>query len=166
MDSRTKKDIRKFIKALEKTVSQDDMQDILKRAAKPTINAVKSKIPIERYKRSRYKDGKKVATYMPGNLRRSFRLLNRLNKKERRGTFKMRKVWFGINLHRGKSNGVFAGNRTDGYYAHMVNDGTEHYAGNYFFERGMNAGKRISFNVLKAEYMRRFKQQARKQGLS
>ena len=167
MDRRTAADIRKFIKALERTVSQDDMQDILKKASKPTVDAVKNRIPIEQYKRSRYdRQGNKVATYHPGNLRRSFRLLDRLNRKAKKGTFAMRKIWFGINLHRGKSTGVFKGNRTDGYYAHMVEEGTAHYAGKYFFKRGMNEGEQKSFNVLKREYERRFKQQARKQGLT
>lgn len=165
MDRRTDADIKKFIKALERVVTQHDMKEILERSVRPTIDAVQNRIPIEKYKRTRYLNGKKVATYYPGNLRRSFKLLDKLNKRHLKGNFALRKVWFGINLHRGDSRGVFKGSRTDGYYAHMVNNGTEKYTGRFFFERGMNAGKNPSLLALKREYIRQFSNRARREGL-
>lgn len=58
--------------------------------------------------------GKIVATYMPGNLRRSFKKL----------VFrKSASIYVGPKLDKRGSGGTFSGNRTDGYYAHWIEYG-------------------------------------------
>lgn len=57
--------------------------------------------------------GKLVATYMPGNLRRSIKVFEHMNDK--------RNVYVGVEIQpRGKGTGVFTGDRTDGWYARFL----------------------------------------------
>ena len=69
--------------------------------------------------------GNVVATYMPGNLARSIRVLDL--KKAKNASF------VGAKLQKGASTGNFAGSRTDGYYMHMVERGTKNWGGKPFF---------------------------------
>ena len=57
--------------------------------------------------------GKLVATYMPGNLRRSIKVFSHMNDKTN--------VYVGVEIQpRGKGGGVFTGDRTDGWYARFL----------------------------------------------
>lgn len=106
----------------------------LKDASGILVSAIKARVPQSTRKHSRYKPefkragpgyGEKVATYSPGNLKRSIKtLLFRRSKA----------VFVGANLAKGAVSGNFAGNRTDAYYAGMVNSGTKKMAGKYFVE--------------------------------
>lgn len=87
-----------------------ESQAIFKVAAKPLIAAIKARAPVSDGPHSRYKDGSIVATYKPGNLRRSIRSL----------TFRRSAaVFVGPKLDKTGSGGV------DGYYAAWVEFGTE-----------------------------------------
>ena len=70
--------------------------------------------------------GNIVATYSPGNLKKSMQVL-KLNRAKT-------KTYVGARLAKGKATGKFgAGARTDGFYAHMVDGGTKHMdARNYY----------------------------------
>lgn len=106
----------------------------LKEASGILVSAIKARAPQSLQKHSRYSQGirragpgygKKVATYSPGNLKRSIKTLD----------FKRSNaVFVGPNLAKGAAKGNFSGNRTDAYYAGMVNSGTEKMAGKYFVE--------------------------------
>ncbi len=85
-------------------------------AAPPIIEAAKANAPQHNAPHHRYKNGKKVATYYPGNLRRSIQIL------PLRRTANA--VLIGPKLGKGAS-GEFRGRKVDGYYAHFVEYGTE-----------------------------------------
>lgn len=90
-----------------------ESQASFKEAAKPLIAAIKARAPVSDGPHSRYKDGRIVATYRPGNLRRSIRSL----------TFRRSAaVFVGPKIDKTGSGGV------DGYYAHWVEFGTESQA--------------------------------------
>lgn len=69
--------------------------------------------------------GNVVATYMPGNLARSIRVLDL--KKTKNAAF------VGAKLNKGAVSGTFSGMRADGYYMHMVEKGTKKWSGKPFF---------------------------------
>lgn len=69
--------------------------------------------------------GTVVATYSPGNLARSMQVLKLRRTKSA--------VIVGANLTKGSAKGNFSGMRTDGYYLHMVEGGTNKWAGKPFF---------------------------------
>lgn len=70
--------------------------------------------------------GKIVATYMPGNLGNSIRVLKFPKAKS--------KVYVGARLQKGSPSGTFGtGARADGYYLHMVEKRTKYHDGNPFF---------------------------------
>ena len=77
--------------------------------------------------------GTVVATYSPGNLARSMQVL------------KLRRVKSGVivgaNLAKGSAKGNFGGTRTDGYYLHMVEGGTNKWAGKPFFMATWNRSR-------------------------
>lgn len=69
--------------------------------------------------------GKVVATYMPGNLARSIRVLDLKKTKNA--------VYVGAKL-KGPKTGTFQGQKADGYYMHMVERGTKNWKrGHPFF---------------------------------
>lgn len=82
-------------------ILRDAMQRMAPRARKPV---------------HRYKNGKIVATYMPGNLQRSIKVLTHMKDK--------RNVYVGVERQpAGSGGGVFTGSKTDGWYAHFVEYG-------------------------------------------
>jgi len=107
--------------------AKKESQNAFKEAAPLLISAIqgrspKSDEPHFRYNTPKLSDklrapngmGKIVATYMPGNLARSFRAL----------VFrKSAAVYVGPKLDKRGSGGVFTGNRVDGYYAHWMEFG-------------------------------------------
>lgn len=93
----------------------------LTKAANPLIDEIQFRAPVSDEPHSRYDtpkaakgirapkgSGRIAATYMPGNLERSFGVL-----KFRRSSA----VFVGAKLDKTGSKGLFTGNRTDGYYA-------------------------------------------------
>ncbi len=69
--------------------------------------------------------GNVVATYLPGNLKRSIRVLDL--KRTKNATI------VGAKLNKGAVSGTFSGMRADGYYMHMVEKGTKNWSGKPFF---------------------------------
>jgi len=95
--------------------TKKESQAAFRIAAKPLVSAIKANAPESDSEHYRYKGGKIVATYKPGNLRRSIKTLQ-----FRRSAA----VFVGPKLDKSGSGGMFAGNKTDGYYAHWVEYGT------------------------------------------
>lgn len=130
MDAQLQREINDLIRKLQglsKEVKKDS-QDAFQEAAGPLVSAIKARAPQSEKPHYRYGtakiaggirapkgSGQIVATYMPGNLQRSFKTL-----KFRRSAA----VFIGPNLAKGNKTGLFAGARTDAYYAHMVEFGT------------------------------------------
>lgn len=107
--------------------AKKESQNAFKQAAPLLISAIQARAPESdephfRYNTPKLSDklrapngmGKIVATYMPGNLRRSFKTL----------VFrKSAAVYVGPKLDKRGSGGVFTGSRVDGYYAHWMEFG-------------------------------------------
>lgn len=107
--------------------AKKESQTAFKQAAPLLISAIQGRAPESDAPHSRYNTpkiaknlrapngmGKIVATYYPGNLRRSFRALV-----FRRSAA----VFVGPKVDKTGSGGTFAGARVDGYYAHWMEFG-------------------------------------------
>ena len=91
--------------------------------------------------------GRIVATYKPGNLKRSMQVL--------RFRQAPSTVFIGAKLAKGNVRGVFGSrSRVDGYYAHMVERGTQHSAAQPFVLRGFNMGKSQALRTVESEVAR------------
>lgn len=129
IDSETKReldDLRRKLTAIS-GVAKKQSQAAFKEAAPILISAIQGRAPQSDAPHYRYStpkiaqrlrapngSGVIVATYMPGNLRRSFR------------TFAFRKsaaIHVGPKLDKSGSGGVFTGARTDAFYAHWTEFG-------------------------------------------
>ena len=179
MDRRTQQEIQNFVKTLYRSVTKEEYKDILEKSAQLTVDAIKVRVPkankpVKRYlkknskrlsKRGKSKD-KPVAVYYPGNLMRSIKILDKLNKGQKSYTHKFRRIYFGVHLHKGKSDGNFKGNRTDAYYAHMIEYGTARgIKGVGYFRRGSNIGAPKSLAMLERLLKRKLESNFRKSGL-
>lgn len=110
------RDVDELVKKLYKvsTRAKKQSQQAFRQAAPVLISAIQGRAPASEKPHSRYRSGKIVATYHPGNLRRSIKTL----------TFRRSAaVFVGPKLDKGGSGGEFRGNRTDGYYAHWMEYG-------------------------------------------
>jgi hypothetical protein len=124
MDAQLQRDLNQVInriRGISGAISKE-ARDELKEAAGPLLLAIKTAAPKgtkthKRYvshggkKRAEKGSGNVAATYKPGNLKRSYRILR----------FRRSKlaVFVGVKL----------GGKVDGYYAHMVNNDTENVDG-------------------------------------
>ena len=94
--------------------SNKRMQSIYKRSAQPLIQEIQVRAPESDQPHSRSVGGEVVATYYPGNLKRSFKILI-FNQSPA--------VFVGPNLNKSNPRGDFKGIRTDAYYAHWMEFG-------------------------------------------
>jgi len=124
-------EIKTLIKRLYEvsTDAKKESQAAFKEAAPLLISAIEGRSPQSDAPHYRYSTpkvakgirapkglGRIVATYIPGNLKRSFRTL----------TFRRSaSVFVGPKAFKGNPSGIFSGRRVDPYYAHMVEFGTE-----------------------------------------
>lgn len=89
-------------------------RDLLRPAAQLMMDEAKKLVSRSNKPHKRYKDGVVVATYYPGNLRRSLQILG--NKGKLSGV-----IIAGPKLAKaGDSSGKFSGRRVDGWYAGIV----------------------------------------------
>jgi HK97 gp10 family phage protein len=115
----TSKEVIRKLNKLEKKYDTKTVRKILIKAGKPVIKAARSKINDSDAPHKRYNSkGDHVATYYPGNLKRSLATLP---------LKKSNDVFIGPKITKGKSTGEFRGRRVDAYYAHMVEGGTINY---------------------------------------
>ena len=130
------------LRAVAKALPDKEVKKMLIEAAKPIVDQARSAAPVSKRIHKRWKDGKHVATYHPGNLRRSIKVL-------RGGVFrKTKNVFIGPALTK-DSTGVFRGKRVDAYYAHMVEFGTSRQPGRRYMQKGFNRGARHSLQIMK-----------------
>lgn len=118
--------LKKKLSAISVTAKKDS-QKAFKEAAPILIAAIQSRAPESEEPHYRYKTpkilgrlrapnglGRIIATYMPGNLKRSFKTL----------VFrKSAAVFVGPKLDKKGGGGTFTGNRVDGFYAHWMEYG-------------------------------------------
>lgn len=112
---------------------------LLTEAAGPLVAAIQGRAPVSDKPHKRYKSskgtkrapkgtGQVVATYYPGNLKRSFGVLR----------FRRSKAVF-VGPKATGNSGDFRGRRADGYYAHMVEFGTKKASATPFVAPAVNA---------------------------
>lgn len=136
----------KKLRALGKEFPEKQRKKILRKAAKPLIAAARNNIPDSDEPHFRYDtpklngrlrapkgQGRIVAVYYPGNLRKSIK-----TKTFRRS----QDIFVGPKTARRSTSGKFGlGSRVDGYYAHWMEFGTEHYGGVGYMRRAVSSTK-------------------------
>jgi len=139
LSAEMQRDLIAMFKDLKKVSAnyRKDRREILVKVGKFASDAIRNTVPVSRAKHSRYKTfssyrGKRssepVATYYPGNLKRSIRPMFFRNSKSA--------IFVGARFAPRDSSGIFKGNRVDGYYWRFVEDnpGT-----NPFFRNAANS---------------------------
>jgi hypothetical protein len=108
-------DISDVVQELEKLASRLTKQELKKATHKSVgifIKTAKQMAPVGSKIHHRYAGGRRVATYYPGNIRRSIGILKLRNKNI---------TYIGHRLSKkGEAHGVFRSNKHDGYYGHIV----------------------------------------------
>lgn len=172
MSSHLDKQVKKWIEKVRQATTPMGHKKVLRKGAKVIQNEMKRIIKSEANNSfytsvrgtrtrpkfvNRYKKGGAggiQATYHKGNLSRSIRIM----------TFKRSKaVFIGTKLTSG--GGLFKGRRVDGYYAHMVNNGTSTMRGVFFKERAADNKRKEAKKVVVAEARRVLGRQTKKLGL-
>jgi HK97 gp10 family phage protein len=102
-------DLVRKIRAISDSAKKDS-QKAFKIAAKPLIEEIQRRAPVSDEPHKRYLSGQVVATYYPGNLKRSIKTLI-----FRRSAA----VFVGPKMSQ-DSKGEFRSSKTDGYYAHLL----------------------------------------------
>lgn len=110
----------------------------LKEAAAPMVAAIRDRAPVSPALHKRFKDGKEVAIYYPGNLKRSIRVLALRRTKDA--------VLIGAKLDTSGTGGTFRGAKTDGFYAAMVEYGTIDTGAQPYFRPGVAASQDATLN--------------------
>lgn len=130
---------------VKKKLSEDELKKSYLVGAKVSERAIKAAAPVasvpvvKRYSTpkvfGRLKapkgQGKVVAEYHRGNLKRAMRILNLRRAKG---------VYIGA-YSRGSKQGIFKGARADGYYLHMIENGTKYSPPKPFISRAFDASK-------------------------
>lgn len=151
------RDVSKIIRRLNRLPKEYDKarRSLLKRAAKPVVKAIKGKVRVGTKPHKRYtKDGKHVATYYPGNLKRSIRTLRFKGSKD---------LFVGPRLARkGSSHGSFRGNKVDGYYGHIVEYGSIKQSSKPFMRPGFRASKARAARIIQIGSSKILRQYARR----
>lgn len=113
------KQVAKIAKELESyaALQKKERQKYLMYAAIPFVEAAQRLAPVGVKIHYRYDGGRRVAKYLPGNLRGAVNAL-RFRRSEA--------VFVGPKLAKGQGSGTFGGRRFDAYYAGMVEYGTRY----------------------------------------
>ena len=106
--------IHKNVALLMKYLDKKELKKLAKEPAKLLIQSAKANVPVHAKPHKRYLNGKVVATYQPGNLKRSIGMVNL------KDSFL---VWVGPRKAKGNTSGQFAGSKVDGWYGHFVEYG-------------------------------------------
>lgn len=103
---------------LRKEFGDKPIKKIQEEAGKLIVQSAKAKVPVSTKPHKRYNTkGKVVATYYPGNLKRSIGIVSF---KEKKGKI----TFVGPRLYKKDSYGDFKGNKIDGWYGHFMEYGT------------------------------------------
>jgi HK97 gp10 family phage protein len=142
------RDIQKVInklKRLPKEYQGSVLKKVLRRNAKAVVKAAKGNVPVAKKTVKRYINGKVVATYTPGNLKRSI------------GVLPLR-----------KTSSVFVGPRAgeryknDGWYGHFVENGTAFQKGVNYMHKAYLTTKNVVLDGIKRDVQTILKQYIRK----
>lgn len=166
MSAASDKEIHKFIKKANSLVGYNEVKKVLTQEAKPILNDARNNVKDYGEIVVRNKNGKKIASYFPGNLRRSLRVLTHLSKRNKVKQY-IFGIWIGAKLaKRNKGTGDFKGNRVDGYYAHMVENGTENQRAQHYWLKAVNGNKAQVKQKIARRMIHIIRQNAKKKGIS
>lgn len=131
--------IKDLYKLSDKYLEGKVRRKIGREAAKPVIKAVRAKTPKSKRPHRRFNaGGDLVATYYPGNLRRSYKIL-----------FNRRTMTLiGHKVGASNKSKHYKGSITDGYYYHMVNNGTVRMAGVGHIDKGWAQSKKYAQSIM------------------
>ena len=145
----------KRLQKLSKAMPPKVIRKVLAKASKVYSSAAKATSPVykgksgehHRYNTSKITNklkapkgmGNIVATYKSGNLKRSIKKLAARKL--------IRAVMIGPKRAKGNTGGVFSGNRTDGFYANMLEGGTKHIEADPRMENAWNKTKTQVINT-------------------
>jgi len=101
-------------------------------AAKPVVSNLQANTPVGTRTHKRYSNGSVVATYSPGNLKKSIKVLRFAGSKSA--------VFVGPSVGKKKPN--------DGYYARFIQFGTKFIGENRFIERGLSTSLNESLKIM------------------
>jgi len=108
-------DISDVVREIEKykdRLTKQELRKATRKVAGVFIKTAKQMAPKGKEIHHRYVNGRRVATYYPGNLKRSIGLLKLRNKNI---------TYIGHRLApKGETQGIFRGNKHDGYYGAVV----------------------------------------------
>lgn len=157
----------KKLEALPKEFSKREKRKVLRKAAKPMIEAARNNIsdsnePHYRYKTSKASNkikapkgkGNVIAVYHPGNLRKSIRAM----------TFRRSgDVFVGPRVAKRGSGGHYGkGSRVDGYYAAFMEFGTKNFPGTSYMRRAVPTATQKVQNIIIQETKKKVEAFARK----
>lgn len=107
-------------------VMEGESKKMMNKAAGVVVKKARQKAPTGKKPHTRYnKKGEKIATYYPGNLKKSIKVLRKLRR--------ARNLWVG------PESGLKVKN--DGYYAHMVEYGTVNFPAKPFMRPAYEESK-------------------------
>lgn len=142
----TQRDVDRVLKKLDtlpKEFAKKARRRILRKGAKPLVTAIKIQTPQSKKAHHRYAGGKKVATYIPGNLEESIKILP---------LRKTPDIYVGPKKAKRNLSGIFGrSKKADGYYAHFVEFGTVKQTGQGFVAKAFEATKGKVVNILEEE---------------
>lgn len=163
--------IGKKFKKLIKSLDEKTLKETLSYSAEPLVQALRQGAPQSRYKHHRYSTpklvkklrapngkGVRVATYGPGNLKRSMKKLA------------LRRMKKGIMIgpkfaKRGSATGVFNNSvRVDGYYAHFVEKGTSKQSGQGFIKSATDRTRGVVLSRLEKSFEKLLVREIKKLG--
>lgn len=174
MDADFQREIDAIIGKCKKVVSDIDertIKDILLYAGQPFIETAKRKAPKSRREHFRYSTpkligkfrapngkGVRIASYTPGNLGRSVKVIATRRLK--------RAILIGPKVARGKGKGRFASSsKVDGYYSTFVEFGTKKQGAKGFLKSSYESTKSTVLRRLKTSLLNQINKQIQKQGL-
>lgn len=120
IDIRNQPEFKRALRALGKSVtSAPSVRKMLRPGAKPIRDAIRAVTPVSKSPHYYYRNGKRIATFLPGHLRKSAQdIANR-----KRSYKKVPAIYIGPVFTRNAGSGGTFGNtvkNVDAYYAHMV----------------------------------------------
>ena len=135
--------VRSF-RRINKCASKKDKRKALGRAAKPLIAEARALAPVSKRPHKR-KAGDRVVTYMPGNLRKSIKVLP-LRKSNNR-------IFVGPKVARKKGADTYgvSASTVDAYYAHWVEFGNSMYTGRPYMRPALDRSKGKVYATLRKE---------------
>lgn len=163
-------DVVRKLMDLKDTFSTRQRRGVLRRGAKPLVEAARAAAPVSDGPHYRYStakasgklrapngSGRKVATYNPGNLRAAIGIL----------TFRRSQALFvGPNVAKGLGNGSSGefgpGGKVDAYYAHWVEFGTVRSAAKPYMRPAWDATKETVEKKIVSEFQKLIQRYERK----